>query len=70
MCLCEYVHMRTGGQKKVLALLELEVHVAVSHLIWVLGIELRPPVRALSALKYCSISLIHRACMFWKLSLV
>lgn len=34
MCLlCEYVHMRTGGQKKVLALLELGIHVAVSHLI-------------------------------------
>lgn len=63
MSLWEYVHMRTGGQKKVLALLELGIHVAVSHLIRAIAIELRPPVRALSALKYCSISLIHRAGM-------
>lgn len=49
VCLCGgYAHLRTvpGDQKRLSGTLELELQEVVSHLVWVLGIELTSYERA------------------------
>lgn len=48
-CLCEYVYMHEGayrGLRKTLNPLEFELQASRSHVVWVLGIRLRPWGRA------------------------